>query len=67
MEDEILYWIMEKHAQSKKDTQPLPSAWAKKTREVKHAQLLDVLIHFTTVKAQLLAYIFQVSLIALIY
>ena len=34
MEDfSLLYWIMEKHAESEKDMQPLPSASAKKTRK----------------------------------
>ena len=49
---------MEKYTESKEDTQPLSSASAKKLGEVKNVQLLDVLIHYTVVKVQLLALFF---------
>lgn len=53
---------MEKHAENGKNTQPLQQ---KRLGEVKNVQHLNVLIHSTIVKAQILAYIFQVSLIPL--
>ena len=51
---------MKKHAKSKKDTKPLSSASVKKSRspgEVTNVQLMDVLMHSTTVKTQLLPHI----------
>ena len=50
---------MEKHAENKKDTQPFSSTSAKKLGKVKNVQLLNVLIHYTVVKSQILAYIFK--------
>ena len=44
-----------KNTESEKDMQPLSSASAKKLGQVKNVQFLDVLIHSTKVKAQLLA------------
>ena len=52
----LLYW---KHAKSEKYAQPFLLLQPKRLGDVKNVQFLDVLIHFTIVKAQLLAYIFS--------
>ena len=42
MEDfSLLYWIMEKHTESEKDTHPLSSASAKKTRRDKKCTIFE--------------------------